>query len=279
MRGYGAALYGKVSWSIGLCRARARRSHRGAVGGRPPAGTPAMPERPRCFTQPTTARSFFHCAPDHHKSPRTDPVAWRGHSPAAVSADDVHDGRPPANPYRSTRTRCRLTGELEGIRQPLGRPRTSFSCAEAVSARCRGVSGVAAVLGAGQPEPRGGRYFIYRPPPGPILSIDLHLCGLDCQRGNEAPAGFLACSAGCRSVCLESRRSAKQEGRALWRDAGAASSITGGLVSATPRRPVGHLFLRGAATRAGSLTVAARARRINLSSRASTPAPTCKPVG
>ena len=139
MRGYGAALYGKVLWSIGLCRARARRSHRGAVGGRPPAGTPAMPERPRCFTQPTTARSFFHCAPDHHKSPRTDPVAWRGHSPAAVSADDVHDGRPPANPYRSTRTRCRLTGELEWIRKQLGRPRTSFSCAEAVSARCRDV--------------------------------------------------------------------------------------------------------------------------------------------
>ena len=45
----------------------------GAVGGQPlnlllrSTGTPAMPERPRCSTQRTTARSFFHCAP---KSPQ-----------------------------------------------------------------------------------------------------------------------------------------------------------------------------------------------------------------
>ena len=97
MRGYGAALYGKVLWSIGLCRARARRSHRGAVGGRPPAGTPAMPERPRCFRQRTTARSFIHCAPGHHKSPRTDRVAWTfARSGERRRCASVHDGRPPA---------------------------------------------------------------------------------------------------------------------------------------------------------------------------------------
>ena len=45
----------------------------GAVGGQPlnlllrSTGTPAMPERLRCSTQRTTARSFFHCAP---KSPQ-----------------------------------------------------------------------------------------------------------------------------------------------------------------------------------------------------------------
>jgi hypothetical protein len=85
----------------------------------------------------------------------------------------------------------------------------------------------------------------YRPPPELLLSVRLHLCGLDCLRGSEA----LPPSSRTRLLVAPlARRSSAQEGRGLWRDAGAAPIITAGLVSATLD---GHLLLRGAATRAG----------------------------
>jgi len=96
-------LYGKVSCPLDSAERELGEAFTGAVGAAKPVlllrgtGTPAMPERPRCFRQRTTARSFIHCAPGHHKSPRTDRVAWTfARSGERRRCASVHDGRPPA---------------------------------------------------------------------------------------------------------------------------------------------------------------------------------------
>ena len=95
----------------------------GPVGGQPPAvrhghtgNAGAAPQ----YTQRTTAISFLHRAPNHHKIPRPDRVTWKFFARSGERRRCVMGGRRRpagrASPYRKTTTRVPLTGQLGCIR-------------------------------------------------------------------------------------------------------------------------------------------------------------------